>query len=260
MRILLPPSEAKSPGGTGSPLRTAGLGPEPLAATRRVVLDAVRRLCRDRPGLAVELLRIPPAVAEAALGANVAVLDAPTAPALDRFTGVLFDALSPGTLASGARARAAESVLVFDGAFGVLRGDEPVPDHRVPAAASLPDVGGVATMWRPVLAAALPPVLEGHVVVDLRSSDYAAMWRPSGDLDVIPVRILVDRGDGRPVVSSVPSKVGKGLLARALCSSRRRFRSRRDVETVAVAAGFGVLPAATGLDLLFDFVPRTAPR
>lgn len=260
--MLLPPSEAKSPGGNGPALRTTGLGPEPLAATRRLVLDAVRRLCGERPELAVELLRIPPAVAEAALGANVAVLDAPTAPALDRFTGVLFDAMSPATLPPAARARAAESVLVFDGAFGVLHGDEPVPDHRVPAAASLPDVGGVATLWRPVLTAALPAVLEGHVVVDLRSSDYAAMWRPSSDLelDVVPVRILVDRGDGRPVVSSVPSKVGKGLLARALCSSRRRFRSRRDVEAVAVAAGFVVLPSATGLDLLFDFVPKTAAR
>src|SRR4051812_25069257 len=177
VRILLPPSEGKRPGGAGEPLRATGLGPEPLGGARRRVLDAVRRLCAERPDAARELLRLPPAVAKVALAANVSVWDAPTMPALDRFAGTLYDAFDVGSLTRSARARAAESVLVFDGAFGLLGGDEPVPDHRVPASGVLPDLGTVTGIWRPVLDESLPVLLDGHLVVDLRSSDYAAMWR-----------------------------------------------------------------------------------
>jgi cytoplasmic iron level regulating protein YaaA (DUF328/UPF0246 family) len=231
-----------------------------LTSTRRLILEGIRRLCVERPDLATRLLQLPLAIAPAALAANSAVWDAPTMPALDRFTGVLFDAFAPGTLTRAARAAAEESVLIFDGAFGVLTGAEPVPDHRVPAGASLPDLGGIAALWRPVLARALPPLLAGHVVVDLRSSDYAAMWRPTSE-GVLPVRILVERRDGqtrRRSVLSVPSKVGKGRLARALCSTRRKVRTADDVARVATAAGFTVVPARRGLDLVFDFVPKGA--
>ncbi|MDQ1671931.1 MAG: uncharacterized protein QOC98_493 [Frankiaceae bacterium] len=269
VRILLPPSEAKSPGGTGVPLAELGLGTGQLATTRRTVIDAVARLCADRPDDATDLLRLPPGVAEAARAANVAVWQAPTMPALDRFTGVLFDAFAPGSLPPAARARAEESVVVFDGSFGVLGGGDLVPDHRVPAAAMLPDLGGVAALWRPTLAAELPGRFAGHVVVDLRSTDYAAMWRPGPNdvLDVLTVRILVaqpgtsgHRSGERHAVMSVPSKVGKGLLARALCRTRRTVRSRRDVLAVARTVGFTPLPTTRGdqLDLVFDFVPKAS--
>jgi cytoplasmic iron level regulating protein YaaA (DUF328/UPF0246 family) len=266
VRILLPPSEGKRPGGDGPPLRSTGLGSEPLAATRRRIVDAVRRLCDERPEEASALLRLPPAVAADALSANSSVWDAPTLPALDRFIGTLYDALDVGSLPRGARRRAAESVLVFDGAFGVLAGDEPVPDHRVPAAGVLPDLGTVAGLWRPVLDEVLPALLDGHLVVDLRSSDYAAMWRggtgsgAGSGTEVVPVRILVEQR-GRHAVLSVPSKVGKGLLARALCTTRRQVRTARDLRAVALAAGFTPLTHdRRGLDLAFDFVPKTPVR
>jgi hypothetical protein len=60
------------------------------------------------------------------------------------------------------------------------------------------------------------------------------------------------------VVSSVPSKVGKGVLARALCTTRRQVRGVRDLRAVAEGAGFRVLAAGKTLDLLFDFVPKGA--
>lgn len=270
VRILLPPSEAKAPGGSGPSLAETAHGPaeDRFTITRRVLIDAVGRLCREAPATAVELLGLPPGVVEAALATNAAILDAPTMPALDRFTGVLYDAFAPRTLTPAARRRATDSVLVFDGAFGVLTGGEPVPDHRVPAAASLPDgvFGGrasVGALWRPVLTEVLPAWLDGHLVVDLRSTDYAAMWRPPRAMAdrVVGVRILVEQhsaGGVRQVVSSVPSKVGKGLLARALCTTRRHVRTRSDLEKVATAAGFEVLPTTAGMDLLFPFVPKGA--
>ena len=169
---------------------------------------------------------------------------------LDRFTGVLFAALDVSSLTGAQRVRAARSTLVFSGAFGALAGDEPVPLHRVPASATLPRIGGLAAYWRKALAVSLAPRIEGAgLVVDLRSSDYAAMWQPAPSQAgrVVTVRVLEDRGDRLQAVSW-SSKHGKGLLARELLrtdSARSPVRKFDDVAAAAGRIGYGVLPRAT---------------
>jgi cytoplasmic iron level regulating protein YaaA (DUF328/UPF0246 family) len=260
--ILLPPSEAKQPGGVGASLEELGLlsSSEPLAAARRKVLAAVARTSRRNTARVRANLKLPPGSAVEDLADNAAVLSAPTMPALERFTGVLFAALDPASLSAGERRRAGASLLVFSGAFGVLRPDEPVPRHRVPASATLPAVGGLAAYWRKALRRPMSARLEDEpLVVDLRSSDYAAMWQPTAEEAprVVPVRVLEDRdGTLRPV--SWSAKHGKGLLARALVQDpkpRRPVATVEDVAAVASRLGYRPqcrdLPAGrTGLDLV----------
>ena len=242
MLLLLPPSEAKTPGGDGPPLVALGCtdGSEaPLYAARLKVLRAVAAFCRRTPGKARVALKLPPGSAAADLAANIGALEAATMPALDRFTGVLFAALDVASLARAERVRAARATLVFSGAFGALTGDEPVPLHRVPASATLPRIGGLATYWKKVLAVALAPRVDAEaLVVDLRSTDYAAMWQPSPAqaARVVTVRVLEDRG-GRLQPVSWSSKHGKGLLARELLRSDSARRPVRTVDDVAAAAG-----------------------
>ena len=66
----------------------------------------------------------------------------------------------------------------------------------------------------------LPPMLGDGLVIDLRSTDYAAMWRPGPNVRdrVVAVRMLSDREGAAPALISYPSKLGKGRLARALIS------------------------------------------
>jgi len=222
--VLLPPSETKASGGTGPSLRTAGLGPPLLAAARGPLLEAVARFCRDDPAAATAALKLPAGSAATALAVNTTMLDAPTMPAIERFTGVLYEALDATTLTESQRARAAGTVVIMDGAFGAVRADELLPDHRVPASATVPGVGSVTAWWRPALRGYLPLLLGHGPVLDLRSTDYAAMWPVTGPLrrQVVPVRVLVERGRGRARVLraiSHPAKVGKGRLARALLTA-----------------------------------------
>ena len=131
---------------------------------------------------------------------------------------------------------AGRSVLIFSGLFGVVRGDEPVPPYRVPAKAVLPGVGVAGTAWRPVLDETMPALLHrGGAVVDLRSSDYTAMWRPRGELGrrVITVRVLSPLPSGGLGVVSYPSKFAKGRLAGALV---RRIAAGLPVRTAADVA------------------------
>jgi cytoplasmic iron level regulating protein YaaA (DUF328/UPF0246 family) len=248
--LLLPPSEAKVPGGDGPSIaELADLVPaadRALHAARVRVLRSVAAFCKRTPGMARIALKLPPGTAADDLAANIAALHAPSMPALERFTGVLYAALDLPTLTAAERRRAEQSTLVFSGAFGALAGDEPVPLHRVPASATLPRIGGLAPYWKKVLTLVLAPRLVAEeLVVDLRSTDYAAMWRPGRrDTDrVVTIRVLEDRG-GRLQSVSFSAKHGKGLLARELLRTRTPVRSVDDVAAAADRIGYGVLPRA----------------
>ena len=217
MKLLLPPSESKRVGGRGRPVRI-GAGPGPLAAARVTALDALRELVAGDPDDAARALALPPGVAADALAANAAVRLSRTMPALRRYTGVLYDGLGLDELAPAEQRLAYRSTYIFSGLFGVLRGDEPVPDYRVPAKAVLPGLGVAGTWWRPVLSDALPSVLTRGLVVDLRSSDYRAMWRPERETATrtVAIRILSPAPRGGHAVISFTSKLAKGHLAAAL--------------------------------------------
>jgi cytoplasmic iron level regulating protein YaaA (DUF328/UPF0246 family) len=129
-------------------------------------------------------------------------------------------------------------VWVFSGLFGVVRGDEAVPLYRVPAKAVLPGVGVVGTYWRPRLDVMLPQLLRGRgPIIDLRSSDYAAMWRPRGALAerTINVRVLSPLPGGGTGVVSYPSKLAKGQLAAALVQRAAAGDAIVDIDDVAAA-------------------------
>jgi cytoplasmic iron level regulating protein YaaA (DUF328/UPF0246 family) len=226
--VLLPPSEAKVPGGDGPPVgRRPVLSSPELARTRNELLDALRRAARTQPVALAAGLKLPPTVAAAAIATDARARSAPTMRALDRYAGVVYQALDVAGLSPSARRRAEEQVLVLSGLWGVVRGDDLVPDYRVPASGSVPGLGGVTRHWRAALAAVMPALVGDRAVLDLRSTDYAGLWRPAGELAerVVAVRVLAERGTGdRRTTSAVSfhAKTVKGLLTRHLVTARRR--------------------------------------
>ncbi|MDT4970512.1 MAG: uncharacterized protein QOG22_655 [Pseudonocardiales bacterium] len=191
-----------------------------LAAPRAAALSALQTLVNGDPEVAAQALLLPPGVATDALAANAAVADSPTTPALRRYTGVVYDGLGFGVLAPAAQRIAGRSILVCSGLFGVVRGDEPIPLYRVPAKATLPGLGIAGTFWRAALLDVMPAMLGRGLVIDLRSGDYAAMWRPAAASTrrVLTVRVLSPNQRGGHAVLSYPSKFAKGRLAGALVS------------------------------------------
>jgi cytoplasmic iron level regulating protein YaaA (DUF328/UPF0246 family) len=177
----------------------------------------------ERPDAAQALL-LPPSVAAAALASNRRAASSGTRPAVQRYAGVVYEGLAVDQLSAAAQRLARRELLVFSGLFGVLRGGDPVPDYRVPAKAVLPEIGVVATSWRPVLSEALPGLLDRGPIIDLRSTDYGAMWQPAPHSDeakrLIGVRILSPTPAGGVAVVSYPSKLAKGRLAAALLERR----------------------------------------
>ena len=130
--ILLAPSEGKTAPASGPPLELAALThADELTATRQRVLKALVRLSAGRSRKrALDALGLAKTQA-GELERNAALLGAPTAPAAEVYTGVLYQHLALADLGKRARSRAADSVLVASALFGVVGLEDRNP--RVPA-------------------------------------------------------------------------------------------------------------------------------
>jgi cytoplasmic iron level regulating protein YaaA (DUF328/UPF0246 family) len=221
--ILLPPSEGKAPDGTGPKVDPAALAFPQLAKTRKALMAELARVAKGREATALEILGLSPNQG-GELAADRQLATAPTLPAADRYTGVLYDALDlPGLRRDDppAFARADARVLTFSGLWGVVRPTDQIPAYRCSGGVTLPKAGPVAKLWRTALTPALASAVGSGLVVDLRSSMYAGMWNvpASAAEHAATVRVLHERiVDGVPKRSVVShfNKAAKGRLARAL--------------------------------------------
>jgi cytoplasmic iron level regulating protein YaaA (DUF328/UPF0246 family) len=226
--ILLPPSEGKFGPRRGKPLRLDTLGSPTLTAARNQVLDALVGLCGadHDPEVPVQNAILLERAAETlGLGttqldlvhANARLLEAPTARAERIYTGVLYDALELGSLSPAARRRASTRVAIASSVFGLVRPGDAIPAYRLSGDVVLPGLGPVAGVWREHLEPAVLDALGTGLLVDLRSTMYAAFWRPPAALAgrVATVRVLHEHNGTRKVVSHF-NKATKGRIVRAL--------------------------------------------
>ncbi|MCU1592242.1 MAG: hypothetical protein JWP11_3498 [Frankiales bacterium] len=223
MLVLLPPSEGKAAGGSGPPLDLESLSFPGLEQTRRGLVLSVQRLARSDPDALRIALGLSPGQA-GQIQQDAALTTAPTRPALELYTGVLYEALGYRTLNGPARRRANSSLVVASALFGLVRPRDRLPPYRLSGTTVLPGLGGLGPIWRPVLEAELAAA--GGLVVDLRSGAYAALARVPR---AVEVRVLRETG-GRRIVVSHDNKYTKGHLARALC-----VHGARTVADVAAA-------------------------
>jgi uncharacterized protein len=210
--VLLPPSETKHPGGTGPALELTALTAPELTPVRAQVADALVELAGDLPAARTALGLSPAQDGE--IARNAALRSSPTLPAIERYTGVLYDALDVRTLTGAQRRRAARRLAVGSALFGVVGAEDPIPAYRLSAGSTLPGLPSLRTLWRPVLG----PVLgvDGDLVVDLRSGAYAELAPLPG---AVTVQVLTERPDGTRAVVSHFNKAHKGRLARVLATT-----------------------------------------
>lgn len=237
MLVLLPPSETKAQGGHAPALDLDALLWPELRPTRSRLLDGLAALAGDLP-TARAALKVT-ASRDDDIRGNARLYAAPTLPALDRYTGVLYEALNAAAMSRSERSRAQARILVASALFGAVRAADPIPAYRLSAGSVLPDVGNVAPLWRaaagPLFAAMEEPVL------DLRSGAYAAFGPVPG---AITVRVVSRQPDGRLAVVSHFNKATKGRLARLVALAPHEPSSLRSV--LRLAHGGGLSTEQTG--------------
>jgi len=179
--ILLPPSEGKEVGNS-----SAGLNLDALSFS--VELNQVRRDLLER-----YVDEIP---------------TAPTAPAIDIYSGVLYKSLGYRSLPERARRKADSQLIVISALFGAIRPLDSIPRYTLKMKSSL---------WAPALSRALDD-LEDELIVDCRSSTYLNAWKPDPSITV-RIRVFQER-DGVHSVITHMSKKYRGEFTRLLLQSR----------------------------------------
>ncbi|MGA4848572.1 peroxide stress protein YaaA [Streptomyces sp. G5(2025)] len=263
MLVLLPPSEGKASSGRGAPLRPETLSLPGLAEARRAVLDELVELCAADEEKARLVLGLSEGL-RGEVAKNAELRAAGARPAGEIYTGVLYDALDLASLDAAAKRRAARSLLVFSGLWGAVGVNDEIPSYRCSMGVKLPGLGALGAYWRTPMASVMPEAAGEGLVLDLRSSAYAAAWKPKGEVAgrTATVRVLhaqvVDGVEKRSVVSHF-NKATKGRIVRSLLITGARpegpaelVEALRDLGHVVEAEP----PAKAGKPWALDVVVR----
>lgn len=235
MKLILPPSETKRAGGAGPSLDD----PAHPGLSYAAALDATR----SRVRAALEALGSDPEAAAAALklGAksrgdlthNAVLGSSGTLPAVERYTGVLYDALEVTSLDDQARTWLGAHIEIQSALFGRIAASDLIPSYRL-SASSRVQVGDVSLkrVWQ-----------EAHqaigtsqtLVVDARSKEYAALAPING---AYTLEIVTEGADGVRRALGHFNKAAKGRFARALASTTPELTDAGELVDWAAAHGF----------------------
>jgi cytoplasmic iron level regulating protein YaaA (DUF328/UPF0246 family) len=235
--FLLPPSEGKLPGGRrgSTPDRFAtALGDE-----RKVVIEALAHvLGRGEGAEQGKVLRTRGELLELALAATARIIDgdAPTLPAWQRYSGVVWEHLGPATLRPAERRR----ILVPSALYGLTTAEDRIAEYRLGMGVSLPGVGNLAHFWRTPITEVIRSLRRSDVLIDLLPEEHrrAIAWERVGRV----VQVTFRSADGGRAVGHF-AKAVKGEFARYLIdhgtSNATDFRWD----------GWSVLPTPSGFEV-----------
>ena len=213
MLILLPPSEGKSAPAKGKKLALSTLAFAPaLSEPRSRVLESLVKLAQGPQKKASKTLGLTPGLA-GEIKVDSELLTASCAPALEVYSGVLYEALGWGSLPAAIRKRAEGQLMVVSALFGALRPSDAIPAYRLSMDVTLPRIGGLSAFWRKHLSIALSS-LDAAPVIDMRSQTYATAWIPN-PTNTAQVRVFLEKNGKRSVVSHM-AKLTRGEVAREL--------------------------------------------
>jgi len=206
----------------GKPAELGRVSFPELAATRVKVAAALAEVSAhpDAPSMLGVSANLRSDIAH-----NLRLGSAPAVRVADLYTGVLYDALDLASMDPVARRRANRWLVVVSALFGAVRPADKIPPYRLSMGVNLGELGPLAAVWRAPLATVLPLAAGRGMIVDARSSTYAAAWVPKAVLASRWVQIRV------PGATHM-AKHTRGLVARYLCQTGVDARSAKALQQV----------------------------
>ncbi|MFF2273246.1 YaaA family protein [Agromyces sp. NPDC058136] len=232
MLVLLPPSETKRDGGIEVPLALDALSYPSLGSARQETVAVLRELAVDGEAM-MRALKLGPRQA-AEVDRNRVVAESSTMAAIDRYTGVLFDALDAPTLDAPAREFAARTVVVHSALLGLVGALDPIPAYRLSHDSRLPGLR-LKAHWREPISAVLEN--EPGLIVDLRSEGYAELGPAPARAGSVYVRVVSLGADGRNRALNHFNKQAKGRFTRTLVEARPELGTVDELIDWAASAG-----------------------
>ena len=191
--ILIPPSEGKTPDGTGKPLKI-------LNEDVRHIYEKLLKFKGDFSllygvkGKALEKARL----------ANAQLLETLTLPAVARYSGVVYGGIGYPTLSTHAQQFFNAHVRIVSALFGLLSPKDLIPDYKLKI-----EKLDAANYWKPIIT----KKLKGCFVIDLlpQAHQKAVSYESGIQVDFIVVK------NGKSVPAGYQGKLIKGKFVRWLC-------------------------------------------
>jgi cytoplasmic iron level regulating protein YaaA (DUF328/UPF0246 family) len=229
MIFLLPPSETKEPGGKK---KAKVLSHKELDKTRKLLQLALIEICKS-PTIAAKALKLGPKQ----LGEIAVNLDLATPkclPALDRYTGTLYDALKAGGVTSGMRTRASKAVFIQSSLFGLISAGDEIPNYRFSAGSKLPGLN-LKKLWQEAHEPVWPR-LSKEIVIDMRSNSYAELAPVPENLSCYSLDVVLEDKRGKRTRLNHFNKQAKGQFLRSALIISPAPKTIADLKTVAKLA------------------------
>ena len=229
MIFLLPPSETKEPGGKKM---AKVLSHKDLDKTRKVLQQALLDICRT-PSLAAMALKLgPKQLGE--IQVNLDLANPKCLPAVDRYTGTLYDALKAGGVTSAMRARASKTVFIQSSLFGLISAGDQIPNYRFSTGAKIPGLN-LKKLWQEAHEP-LWPKLSKEIVIDMRSNSYAELAPVPEYLSCYTLDVVLENKKGKRTTLNHFNKQAKGQFLRSALIISPAPRTVADLNSVAKLA------------------------
>ena len=223
MLILLPPSETKRDGGSGLPVDLARLSWADEQTDARTRVTAALVALAQKPTACAAALKLSSKQLDE-VTRNQLLLTSPTMPAIDRFTGTLFDALEASSLPSSARRFASTHIAIQSACFGLVGALDEIPAYRLSAGTSLPKLkASLKKVWAQFGTAALERAAidaasgkHPAFILDARSEDYASLAPLPVGTNATYLRVVTRESNGQTRALNHFNKKSKGEFVRAL--------------------------------------------
>lgn len=191
--ILIPPSEGKTPDGTGKPLKKLN----------EDAGEIYERLLKFKGDFS-QLYGVKGKALESARLANAQLLEALTLPAVARYSGVVYNGIGYPKLSAEAQQFFNTHVRIVSALFGLLSPKDLIPDYKLKI-----EKLDAASYWKPIIA----KKLKGCWVIDLlpQTHQKAVAYESGVKVDFIVVR------NGKSVPAGHQGKLIKGRFVRWLC-------------------------------------------
>lgn len=233
MIFLLPPSESKQVG--GQPKLSQLSFPE-LEHSRDLVKSKLLAVSKN-PNEAVKALKLGPTQL-GELAVNLELTNSVVMPAIDRYTGVLFDALKQDGLSKSEVLQAKNKVFIQSSLFGLISALDEIPNYRFSAGAKLPGVN-LKKVWGQAHKG-IWTKFKSEILIDLRSKAYSALAPIPHDLESYEVEVVSEDSSGQRKALNHFNKKAKGQLVRQVLAANTKPSKLKDLSQIAERAGLAI--------------------
>jgi len=176
MKILLAPSESKTPGGKGR-LNLDSLIFKEINNKREELIQKYQKIL-DRANLE-ELKELFGLKKEDEIKKYIInIYEEPVKEAIQRYSGVAFDYLDYNSLETKAKEYLANNLLIFSNLFGVLKANDLIPIYRLKQGSTIDGIK-IEKFYNPVLKEPLDNYLANDDILDIRAGYYNKFYKPN---------------------------------------------------------------------------------